>query len=309
MNDTTRLSRTADLVALAQATDGYGNVDLTAFQAQRLILLHQSIDGLDARSLVVELVSSPAYADAQGRDQIGPLLKAISSRLSVDEAQHFRTALDLASVGAWIEQNHECNAERPDSSNAEQAEQLPSDRQETSSRLIGEPFKISHNNRLKQAFEKIVSNNAGFARVPGEIVDKSDSRGLSALAEILDMEKFKHRFNTDINFRQLIVGATTIYASNTIHDASEPLGDTTHQALEAWIEWAAGLARAMQDDEEQGYLIETDVVAVVEIIIAILPSPKLTKLARLARAVDATGELAPSKTKSSRRWLWPWKPG
>jgi hypothetical protein len=67
--------RTADLVALAQATDDNGRVDLTAYQAQRMILLHQSIDGLDAKGLVRELTDSPAYANAEGRSQIGPLLR------------------------------------------------------------------------------------------------------------------------------------------------------------------------------------------------------------------------------------------
>jgi hypothetical protein len=81
MNDTTRPPRTADLVALAQAADANGKVDLTAFQSQRLILLHQSIDGLDARALVDELVNSPAYAEQQGRERIGPLIEAISDRL------------------------------------------------------------------------------------------------------------------------------------------------------------------------------------------------------------------------------------
>ena len=307
MNDTSRPTRTADLVALAQATDAYGNIDLTAFQAQRLILLHQFIDGLDARSLVNELVSSPAYADPKGREQIGPLLEAISSRLSVDKAQCFTTALELAGVGAGIGHSHECDVERPVSSNAGQTEQLPIDGQEATPRLTDGTFKISRNNRLKQAFEKVTADNVGFAREPVGIIASPHSRGFSVLAETVDIDKFKHRFSTDIHFRQLIVGATAIYASNIIHDASEPLGDTTHQALEAWIEWAAGLAQAMKDDQEHEYLIETDVVAVVEIIATILPPPKLTKLARLARAVDATGALAPSKTTSSRHWLWPWK--
>jgi hypothetical protein len=71
MNDTT--PRTADLVALAQATDDNGRVDLTAYQAQQLILLHQWIDGLDAKGLVHELTDSPAYANAEGRSQAGLL--------------------------------------------------------------------------------------------------------------------------------------------------------------------------------------------------------------------------------------------
>lgn len=67
MNDTSHTGRTADLVALAHATDVNGHVDLTAYQAQRLILLHQSVDGLDARGLVADLTASPAYASTEGQ--------------------------------------------------------------------------------------------------------------------------------------------------------------------------------------------------------------------------------------------------
>jgi hypothetical protein len=45
--------------------------------ALRIILLHQSIYGLDAKGLVRELIDSPAYASAAGRSQIGLLLYAI----------------------------------------------------------------------------------------------------------------------------------------------------------------------------------------------------------------------------------------
>ncbi|QXG50047.1 MULTISPECIES: hypothetical protein [Pseudomonas syringae group] len=64
MNDATRQTRSADIAALAQATDTSGNVDLTAYQAYRLIYSH-SIDGLDAKGVVNDIMRSPAYASEQ----------------------------------------------------------------------------------------------------------------------------------------------------------------------------------------------------------------------------------------------------
>jgi hypothetical protein len=93
-----------------------------------LILLHQSVDGLDARSLVDELVSSPAYASAEGRDQIGPLLNAISSRLPSTEAGRFSEALDKANVNeSWLERNYESYVEEPISAGYKQVKQSVGD--------------------------------------------------------------------------------------------------------------------------------------------------------------------------------------
>ncbi|KGT84314.1 hypothetical protein OC00_09060, partial [Xanthomonas vasicola] len=63
MNMPNRTSNSADLAALAMATDANGQVDLTALEAHRLILNNQTIQGLDAQGLVNSITRSPACAD------------------------------------------------------------------------------------------------------------------------------------------------------------------------------------------------------------------------------------------------------
>lgn len=127
MNDT-HTGRTADLVALAQATDANGHVDLTAYQAQRLILLHQSVDGLDARGLVGDLIASPAYASPEGQAKVGPLIDAITRRLPSPDAARLADALDKANVNeSRIERGFEDYVQTPLQSAASRVTQAVSD--------------------------------------------------------------------------------------------------------------------------------------------------------------------------------------
>ena len=114
MNDATRQTRSSDIAALSQATDASGQVDLTAYQAYRLIYSHQSVDGLDAKGVINAIVSSPVYATEQGREQVGSLVDAISSRLPPADAKRFDEALDAANVNeSWIERTYERYIEEP----------------------------------------------------------------------------------------------------------------------------------------------------------------------------------------------------
>ncbi len=114
MSDATRQTRSSDIAALSQATDASGQVDLTAYQAYRLIYANQSVDGLDAKGVVNAIVSSPAYASEQGREQVGSLVDAISSRRPPADAKRFDAALDAANVNeSWIERNYERYIEEP----------------------------------------------------------------------------------------------------------------------------------------------------------------------------------------------------
>ncbi|MGV7176363.1 hypothetical protein [Xanthomonas axonopodis] len=114
MNDSIRQTRSADIAALAQATDANSQVDLTAYQAYRLIYSHQSMDGLDAKGVVNDIVSSPAYASERGREQLGSLIDAISSRLPPADCKRLDAALDAANVNESLaERTYERYIEEP----------------------------------------------------------------------------------------------------------------------------------------------------------------------------------------------------
>ena len=312
MNDTTRTPRTADLVALAQATDANGKVDLTAFQAQRLILLHQSIDGLDARGLVQELVSSPAYADPQGREQIGPLLDAIADRLPSTEARRFSEALDKANVNeSWAEQNYERYLETPVSDGIQHVTQSVSDGLSSADQQISDNLVAARrwaegvrdnpqNSYLERAAGRLVGEGVGTAQDHYGSMKGATSQGLTLLGDTVDLAKFAYRFNTDINFRNVVIGAAAIYASDAARDPSKPLNDISKAAIGAWNEWEAGLEQATKEGKEKEYLGEAKGAAAIEIIATFVPLSKITKLARVVQAVDVADDLAPAGRVAGR---------
>ena len=312
MNDTTRLPRTADLVALSQATDANGKIDLTAYQAQRLILLHQSIDGLDARALVDELVSSPAYADPQGREQIGPLLDAIVDRLPSTEVRRFSQALDSANVNeSWAERNYEHYLETPVSDGIEYVTQSVSDGLNLADQQISDSLAAAkrwaesvrdnpQNSYLERAAGRLAGEGAGAAQDHYGSMKGATSQGLALLGDTIDLAKFAYRFNTDVNFRNVVIGAAAIYASDAAHDPSKPLNDISKAAIGAWNEWEAGLEKATKEGKEKEYLGEAKGAAAIEIIATFVPISKITKLARVAQAVDVTEDLTPAGRMAGR---------
>lgn len=305
MNDTVRPPRTADLVALAHATDANGHVDLTAYEAQRLILLHQSVDGLDAKGLVGELVSSPAYASDKGREQIGPLLDAISSRLPATDAARFSDALDSANVNeSWLERNYERYVEEPVAAGYQQAKRAVGDGLSWTDQQISDNLAAARrwadsvrdnpqNSYLEHAAGNLADQGAGKAQDYYGAMKGTTSHGLAMLGETVDLAKFAHRFGTDRDFRNLIIGTAAIYASDAIHDPGKPFTDIQHAAVKAWNEWEAGLEQAIQAGKEQEYLGEAKGAAAVEIIATFVPVSKITKLAKVARAVDVADDLVP----------------
>jgi hypothetical protein len=114
MNTPNRPTRSADLAALAMATDANGQVDLTALEAHRLILSNQTVQGVDAQGLFNSITQSPAYADPKGREQVGQVIDAISSRLAPADAVRLASALVAANVNeSWAERNFEGFVEEP----------------------------------------------------------------------------------------------------------------------------------------------------------------------------------------------------
>ncbi len=312
MSDLGRRSRTAELVALAQATDASGNVDLTAYEAQRLILQHQAIDGLNAQGLVAELTGSPAYATEAGREQVRPLLRAIADRLPASDAERFASALDAANVGeSWLERNFERYVEEPVSAAADQVgrtidrgltwtDRQISDNLAATRRWAAGIADAPQNSWLERAAGQVVAEGAGLAQERYGVMKGATRQGLEMLGETVDLAKFANRFATDRDFRNLVIGAAGVYASEVAHDPSKPFTDIQNAARRAWNEWEQGLEQATHEGREREYLGGTQGAAGVEIIATFLPVSKITKLGRVARALDATEDLAPDGRVAGR---------
>jgi hypothetical protein len=299
MNDAT--PRTADLVALAQATDDNGRVDLTAYQAQRMILLHQSIDGVDAKGLVRELTDSPAYANAEGRSQLGPLLDAISSRLPSNESQRFSEALDNANVtdsplertvehiGENLSRDWQRLTQTAGVANAFVSDQMVAAKQWAESIRSNEDAPYQVRTLAAVGASEIGNQQQAFGEYKGE-----NKQALQILGDTVDLAKFAVRFSTDDDFRGVIIGAGLMYASDAMRDPSKPARDVAIAGVGAWNEWKEGLDAATKDGKQLEYLGGTKGAAGVEVLSAMLPTTGVLKLGRVARALDVADDLVPS---------------
>jgi hypothetical protein len=299
MNDAT--PRTADLIALAQATDDNGRVDLTAYQAQRMILLHQSIDGLDAKGLVRELTDSPAYANAEGRSQIGPLLDAISSRLPSNESQRFSEALDNANVsdsplerklehlGENLSRDWQSLKQAAGAADTFVGDQMVAAKQWAQSVRSNDDAPYQVRTLAAMGASEIGNQQQAFGEYKGE-----NKQALQILGDTVDLAKFALRFSTDDDFRGVIIGAGLMYASDAMRDPSKPARDVAIAGVGAWNEWKEGLDAATKNGKQLEYLGGTKGAAGVEVLSAMLPTTGVLKLGRVARALDVADDLVPS---------------
>lgn len=300
MNDDIR-RRNIELAALAAATDDQGRVDLSAFEAQRLVLTHQKIDGIDADALVRELTSSPAYRQAPSGEQIEPLLAAIGSRLAPAEVARYRDALDRANVNeSAINRFYEDYLETP----AAQA-------YAAAGRGLGWTDQaISDTLRDTRRWAEGIANddaNSGAARVGawavGALAEQSQEnygvlkgasrQALSAVGDVVDVGQMAYRFSTDSSYRDLIIGSAQVYAAQVLNDPSKPLTDAQRAAGQAWEQWKQGLDQARQQGKESEYLGEAKGAAGFEILSMVVPAGALVKAAKLGKLADAVAEHAP----------------
>lgn len=290
MNDRTR---NIELAALASALDANGNVDPTRFEAQRLILQHQSIDGVDADAVVRQIVASPAFSRPDGPEQARPLLEAIRSSLPAEQRNRFDTAVDDANHwDGFFERGFEeaqqgvSDAWGYVSGKVNWADDQVSDRlaeyRQWAQRASGNP----ENSYLERAATALAAEGVGKAQENYGALKGAASHGLTMLGDTVDLAKFGYRFTTDTDFRNTMIGAAAVYASEVSRDPSKPVDDLTGAARNAWNEWERGVEQAQQQGKEREYLGSAQGAVGIELLTAIVPVSKLTKFAKVAKAVD-----------------------
>lgn len=313
MNDATRQTRSSDIAALAQATDANGKVDLIAYQAYRLINSHQSVDGLDAKGVVNAIVSSPVYSTEQGREQVGSLVEAISSRLPPADARRFYAALDAANVNeAWIERNYERYIEEPVVAGYETAklktgealnwtDKQISDNLADARKWASEARYNPQNSYLERAAAGLSGYGTGEAQSSYGAMKGATSHGLGMIGDTIDLAKFAHQFSNDRDFRNLVMGAAAVYANSAVEDSGKLPRDIKNAAVGAWNEWEAGYEKAAKEGKEQEYVGGIKGAAAVEIIATFVPATKLTNLAKVAKAAEVAKDVAPVSRKVAGR--------
>jgi hypothetical protein len=293
MSNSANALSSGDLASLAKATDANGHVDLTAFEAQRLIYRHESIDGVDANALVQDLTGSAAYAKPGGKEQMQPLLDAIAVRLPPDQALRFSKALDQANVtDTLVERRLEVFSEEMGKqwaafkNSVGRADASISDALADGKRWAERMRDSPDNSYLERAAGNLATGGAGQAQVLYGQAKGASTHGVAMLGEVVDLAAFSARFTTDRDFRNLIIGAGLVYASETYRDPSKPVDDVRKIAVGAWNEWQTGLKDAQAQGKEQEYLGQAQGAVGIELLAAIVPATKLAKLGKIANAVD-----------------------
>lgn len=303
-------SRAAELAALAVATDAQGNVDLTAFQAQLLIQQHQSIDGLDAPALAQSLADSPAMGRPDGRDQLEPMLQALGRQLPPQDAERLAQALDANNLtDSRLERNWELLTEA--AGEAWDAGRQALDRTDASisdslaqARRWAEQVRDNPDNSYLQ---RAVGHMAGGATEKVQegygMVKGTTGQGLQLLGDTVDLATFTVRFSHDRDFRNMIIGAVGMYASEAWDDPGKPVDDVTRVAKGAWDDWKQGLEQAERDGKTAEYIGQAEGAAGVEILATLVPVSKLPKLAKVAKAADMLDDGVPLHTGDAARKL------
>lgn len=290
MNDRTR---TIELAALAAATDADGTIDFTRFEAQRLILQHQSIDGVDARGIVRQIEAAPAFTQEGGKEQARPLLEAIRGSLPADQRARFDAAVDDANHWDGVLERGWERAQagagdaygyvkgKVDWADAQVSDSLAEHR-EWAQRASRNP----ENSYLQRAAANLAAAGVGEVQENYGALKGAASHGLSMLGETVDLAKFGYRFTTDTDFRNTMIGAAAVYAAEVSRDPSKPLDDLSNAARNAWNQWEKGLEQAQQQGKEREYLGSAQGAAGVELLTAIVPVTKVGTFAKVAKAVD-----------------------
>ncbi|KAB8196942.1 hypothetical protein FKV24_004175 [Lysobacter maris] len=303
-------SRAAELAALAVATDAQGNVDLTALQAQLLIQQHQSIDGLDAPALAQALADSPVMGHPDGREQLEPMLQALGRQLPTQDAERLAQALDANNLtDSRLERNWELLTEA--AGEAWDAGRQALDRTDASisdslaqARRWAEQVRDNPDNSYLQRAAGHVAGGATEKVQEGYgVVKGATGQGLQVLGDTVDLATFTVRFSHDRDFRNMIIGAAGMYASEAWDDPSKPVDDVTRIAKGAWDEWKHGLDQAEREGKAAEYMGQAEGAAGVEILATLVPVSKLPKLAKVAKAADMVDDGVPLHTGGAARKL------
>lgn len=303
MNDTYRDPPAADLSALAQTVDANGNLDLTAYQAQRLILHYQSIDGLDAKRLVHDLATWQPYEykdSPEVRDQLPPLLEAIGKRLPPEQALRFASALDAADVtDNAIERGWEWIGDRASEAwklgkqGVEWADGQISDHMASAKRWADTARDNPENSYIMRAAGALASAGVGEAQENYGRSIGATKHALNMLGDTIDLGKLAYNFATDENYRKLLIGAAKVYAAETWNDPNKPVDDVRNIANKALEDWEKGYDQARRDGKEREYFAKAEGAAGIEILATIVPVSKLAKFGKLARIADVAEDVVP----------------
>ncbi len=282
---------TADIAALLSAIDRDGEVDPMAYEAQRLILQHQRLGSVDANPLVRDLQDSLGF-ETFDRDAF---LQSIDARLNTPaEKQRFAEALDTANITdtRWERAGEVVGeivggAYDKTKGVVEWGDQYLTGKMSWSYQWAERSINASDANPLKREAALAAREAVGKAQALYGTGRGGFVHALDMVDDTVDLAKLGHRFTTDENFRNLLIGTAKLYAAETMDDPGKPARDVRNAAFNALERWEGGLTQAKADGRERQYLGETTGAVGVELAATLVPVSKMAKFGKLAGALDA----------------------
>lgn len=286
-NDSKNKVSSADALALLSATDENGGVDLFAFEAQRLIFANEKIGGIDAKGLMEGMLLLNSYNE----NTKDAFIDAIHSRLESNSARAFCLMLDKHAIRKIV----------IEAQLAEKA-RLHQDRLSKWASEIS-----SHHASNKSKKRSIVNRisaylSSGFESSQIKLIKNTCNPSLLVLSENVDLVKLAYCFNTDENYREILIGTAKICAADGLEDPSKPVRDMTKTAVVAFLEWEQGLEIANEENKTEEYLAQGNGAMGVEKMAMLLPISKTEKFIKSASDLmsdDNTAALAKIMAEAS----------
>ncbi|MFA0925142.1 hypothetical protein ACDH50_19445, partial [Xanthomonas fragariae] len=279
-----------DVAALLYATDEHGRVDPLAYESQRLILRNQTLGGIDAERLVEDMVTSPAFKDRDGKPQFKPLIDAVGACLSEHEKDRFDDALDTANItDSRVERLGEQAGEFTQKATGWVDKQI-SDGLATAQRRMQEVSADVDRSSLERAAAGSAGHVVGSTQFHYGMSKGAATHAINTLGEFVDLGKAAHRFATNENYRDLLIGTAKMYAAEVAEDPSKPLTDAQKWARKELTEWETGFNKARAEGKEAEYLGGNAGAVGIEVAATLVPVAKLGKFGKVAKALD---ELTP----------------
>jgi Holliday junction resolvase-like predicted endonuclease len=281
---------TTDIAALLSATDGNGQVDPLAYEAQRLILQNQELGSIRADRLVSALQASPALRSFGLERSIA----AIDARLaSPAERTRFVEALDTANLtDSTLERFGEIVGGAASYAGDQTAKGIAwgkeyLGRQMSWSYAWAEKTASDPNaSALDRAIGQAAKDAVGKAQFAYGAGHGAIVHSLDTLKNFVDLGQLGYRFTTDPNVRDTVIGMARMYGAEVANDPSKPVRDVQQAASGALDKWEQGLAQARQQGREQEYLGSAAGAVGVEVAATLVPVSKLGKLGKVAKALD-----------------------
>lgn len=273
----------AEIAALSHATGPDGRFDALAFHAQRLILAHETLDGVDAKALAASF--SALTPTDPPRDLV---VEAVLARLDAANADRLRRLL-------VPQRKPPRTAARPSWLHSVLASLRP---------------RFDHKTRWPE--HKEIARLMTKARI--RQARKETARAITALDTYVSRRGFLEEFVRNPDFRKIFIGLAQVYTDvDAVHSTKMTEDDVIRYAAAiALIYWRRDLIQAESEGREGQYLTELVDIG-VDAMLCSVPLDDFWKFGGMAKSyfeagIDFADPAVAAATKDASRAVLQTKP-